>query len=910
MGKNNVDRVIPLYFNASERLGKIEDYGRRYNDDEVNSDELLDRVSRAFERRDACEIRRLLFDFSQMVSIARQHAFFRDELVWTFIDLENNKTFGVEAVDEFIVELFPELYRTDPEAFLYLYEEFKKEGQTDEEAARFFKRLDTQLHLRLPIIDYIFSAQTPENRMRLVQQARVPSRFQCPTVFRKNPTPPPSDRQEISSGFVRSIQEIKDRIRLKPQDLKTGETRKQYLERTLQRTGDLADYLDEVVRLSESLDDIIASWEAEIRIFGFPPGYQEEILKTRSLAHELRKEYLSEERLSQKRAPRTVRTVDDLRLVTETYSKAEKLAPEAKELLRRSLEKVVAPKRIAELLRENPGSWQIPDLLSDSRFSDRFLEETASEIARGIDSEKDPVKLLREYSIMFDRIRSDSLQHRLSNALIAKIRSFPPNTIAELFHLPPLSGKERPLDELVRLINDVSDSVSYFSFPHQIRDRIVAEFLDPEKLLGHFRLRYPATALPDIDCIEKVRIGLNRLREKLGDRTVFQIGLSSLEEPITRRNIAARIRTAAGFTSPNHYYPVDVEKLYQTIARFHGTKVAEWLVAHQEDLDELFSDEVMERFLGDLNRLGVEVTFETPWYEKAWDHLKKGEIAYIIRRGIDKLNNKNFNEEEFDGRSYDYQTVRPLKQGFYLESLRRDGAEVGTIIRGRPAEGARLDLEVTIDETTGKDSLRQKYGGRYAAGAAAVYSSAGRKPAFLSMNDGRAESYFLSDKVDGLAIALASGAFLLSDLDQFTLPDSHQRLQIDLNAVDFFRFDDWCRDQKCDAFQSHLLVHEGENRVDRSTSRSTTANRRLLVTFKDGSFGLVDFPGHLTLYETAYLALKIPGLRSAINLDTGNYDTANYQLPSGEVVKFAENYEFDSLPNKVIFYTANQPGQR
>ncbi|MBI2501303.1 MAG: hypothetical protein HYW02_07600, partial [Deltaproteobacteria bacterium] len=703
MSKNNVDRVIPLYFNASERLGKIEDYGRRYNDDEVNSNELLDRVSRAFERRDACEIRRLLFDFSQMVSIARQHAFFRDELVWTFIDLEdnNNNTFGIEAVDEFIVELFPELYRTDPEAFLYLYEEFKKEGQTDEEAARFFKRLDTQLHLRLPIIDYIFSAQTPENRMRLVQQVRVPSRFQCPTVFRKNPTPPPP--QEMLSIFVRSIEEIKDRIRLKPQDLKTGETRKQYLERTLQRTGDLADYLDEVVRLSESLDDIIASWEAEIRTFGFPPGHQEEILKTRSLAHELRKGYLSEERLSQKRAPRTVRTVDDLQLVTETYLRAENLAPEAKELLQRSLEKVITPKRIAKLWRENPDNRWIPDLLWGSRFSDRFLKETASEIASGIDREKDPRKLLEEYSIMFSRIRSDSPQHQFSthfgNALIARIRSFPPNTIAELFHLPPLSGKERPLGELTKLIDDVSNSVSYFSFPYQIRDRIVAELFDPEKLLGHFRLRYPATALPDFDLMEQARIGLNQLRENLGDRTLFQIGLFSIEEPITRQNIAGRIRTATSLAYPTHY-SWDAVKLYQTIARFHGTKVAEWLVAHQEDLDRLFSDEEGEGFVKALNELGVEVPFETPWYEKAWDHLKKGEIAYIIRRGIDKLNNTNFNKEEFDGRGYDYQTVRPLKQGFYLERLRRDGEAVGTIIRGRPAEGARLDLEVTIDETT------------------------------------------------------------------------------------------------------------------------------------------------------------------------------------------------------------------
>ena len=76
------------------------------------------------------------------------------------------------------------------------------------------------------------------------------------------------------------------------------------------------------------------------------------------------------------------------------------------------------------------------------------------------------------------------------------------------------------------------------------------------------------------------------------------------------------------------------------------------------------------------------------------------------------------------------------------------------------------------------------------------------------------------------------------------------------------------RDQHSSVFQSHLLIHKGKSQVG-TNSNAEIQSRRILITLYDNDAALIYFDSPLTLYEAAHILKQIPGIGSAVNLDTG-----------------------------------------
>ena len=70
-------------------------------------------------------------------------------------------------------------------------------------------------------------------------------------------------------------------------------------------------------------------------------------------------------------------------------------------------------------------------------------------------------------------------------------------------------------------------------------------------------------------------------------------------------------------------------------------------------------------------------------------------------------------------------------------------------------------------------------------------------------------------------------------------------------------------------FQCNLLVKDGMNIVPVQGSSSETSMRRLLVTFNDGSYGIVQIDKCVDLYDAGHVLAKIPGIKNAVNFDAG-----------------------------------------
>ena len=83
--------------------------------------------------------------------------------------------------------------------------------------------------------------------------------------------------------------------------------------------------------------------------------------------------------------------------------------------------------------------------------------------------------------------------------------------------------------------------------------------------------------------------------------------------------------------------------------------------------------------------------------------------------------------------------------------------------------------------------------------------------------------------------------------------------------VNFLHF---YRGQHSSVFQSHLLVHDSKARVGTNSSPDQ-GSRRVLLTLYDNNAAMAYFESPVTLYETAKILEQIPGIRSAVNLDTG-----------------------------------------
>ena len=159
-----------------------------------------------------------------------------------------------------------------------------------------------------------------------------------------------------------------------------------------------------------------------------------------------------------------------------------------------------------------------------------------------------------------------------------------------------------------------------------------------------------------------------------------------------------------------------------------------------------------------------------------------------------------------------------------------------------------------------------------------------------------------------MAIVSKEGELRIVHRDKLTAHDldagaPRTRLSFHRNISDFRTLLSVAEKRELDIMCGHLLVDDGELSVSDQSSE-VKDKRRAIVTFKDGTFGLVDFTGNITLYEEAVI-LKAAGASNAINLDTGYYDHANIYTADGNRIELGDQ-DKDGTNNKFVFFARKE----
>ncbi len=138
-------------------------------------------------------------------------------------------------------------------------------------------------------------------------------------------------------------------------------------------------------------------------------------------------------------------------------------------------------------------------------------------------------------------------------------------------------------------------------------------------------------------------------------------------------------------------------------------------------------------------------------------------------------------------------------------------------------------------------------------------------PAALSITNGKPDNLFVSSSLHGIVI-IKDGRPLI----------------LDAREIDVINIIEDALNSKGTVFQSNLIIHEAKNIVPKEDSSLRKDVRRVLVTFTDGSYGIIQINKHIDLYELGEILAKIPNIKEAVNLDTGGGNMGGYQNNNGK----------------------------
>jgi hypothetical protein len=185
--------------------------------------------------------------------------------------------------------------------------------------------------------------------------------------------------------------------------------------------------------------------------------------------------------------------------------------------------------------------------------------------------------------------------------------------------------------------------------------------------------------------------------------------------------------------------------------------------------------------------------------------------------------------------------------------------ELGTIFQSIADKPLAIAFEIASPETGFSPEIFLNRRNVVAMTSAGYQEEWGTKEVHMGLTarNGSVSNYYLSPNMDGLAIIKGGKLEIVSLAGK-----KYTEVVADIVK------------NRASAFQSHLLLLDGNLTISLDKSNPNRGPRRLLLTFDDGRVGLIHFKEAVTLYEAAVLASKIPGIKSALNMDTGSSNMA------------------------------------
>ncbi len=411
--------------------------------------------------------------------------------------------------------------------------------------------------------------------------------------------------------------------------------------------------------------------------------------------------------------------------------------------------------------------------------------------------------------------------------------------------------------------------------------------------------------IDNIEAVESVRQNINlAIDAAAGDGLVVEVGIRDIANvPVSWLTMEKKITFAEHYLQAEQYgIDPDVVGVYKMLGSFEVRKILEFFDAEglAADTGDARVAETIER----LQAAGANIPVTEGSWQKAWRSM--GDPAYIWSKIENKLAAADVMRPEWQGITPIFETrTERLKAGYTFVNWKNNGEELAKAVIGDPAKGATVDYTVKVGGGLTEQVMHDKYPeGALVAESVGAYTTGAMKPAELTINHGYVVNYLISDR-DGLAIVDVNGALNIVNRDKLTRHDLDSKEAADHLAFrdkleDFSTLLTLARKNEIDVMSGHLLVDNGELAIA-SNSSNVRDKRRAIATFKDGTFGLIDFSQPMTLYEEAVIA-KSMNVKGLVNLDTGYYDHANVYDASGMLFALGQQDQ-DGTNNKFAFLT-------
>ncbi|MFA6528724.1 MAG: peptidoglycan recognition family protein [Candidatus Gracilibacteria bacterium] len=180
----------------------------------------------------------------------------------------------------------------------------------------------------------------------------------------------------------------------------------------------------------------------------------------------------------------------------------------------------------------------------------------------------------------------------------------------------------------------------------------------------------------------------------------------------------------------------------------------------------------------------------------------------------------------------------------------------------------------------------------------------------LAAYNGEMISYLVSaDGKDALVIVNGNGEMIILDKRNLMLNDiekiagakissPNRKLDIVRNFEDYQAFVGLVKSGRLSMTSSMMLVANGK--PEYTTDEGDRAQRRMLIQFNDGRFGILNSSRGVATNEMIDLAYSLPDVKYAVYMDTGRYNSS-YYYESGGVHQLGDLKENELVSNIISF---------
>ncbi len=416
----------------------------------------------------------------------------------------------------------------------------------------------------------------------------------------------------------------------------------------------------------------------------------------------------------------------------------------------------------------------------------------------------------------------------------------------------------------------------------------------------------------DISKVEDIRKKINAaIDAAAGDKILIDVGTRAIDgEPVTWDNINQKTTFAKNYLKADgRGIPSDVLGMYTMLGSFQVQKILEFF--NTEGLETDTGDRRAADIIAQLQDAGANIPITEGSLSKTTRSLKDGNFGYVLNKGFDRLLSAGVMRDEWASITPEVRrSSKKLKAGFRMVTWRTDGKELATVVIGDPSKGATVDYTVKVGGGLTEQVMRDNYpDGALVAESVGAYTTGAMKPAELAIDNGSVVNYLISNR-DGAVIVDAEGHMIIVNRDKLTKHDldsneTAEPLAFRKNLEDFSTLLSLAKKNKIDMMSGHLLVDDGELAVAGNSS-NVRDKRRAIATFKDGTFGIIDFSQPMTLYEEAVIA-KSMNVKGLVNLDTGYYDHAVVYDAAGMRSVLGQVQDRDGTNNNFGFLSGVTP---